>query len=69
MKADSVDYLYLVLVPVAESYRQKWKDDSPFTALRQGDKIRVKFTDDNKDKEWQTFCNECGLEQDTNLDY
>lgn len=69
MKVDPITYLYLVLVPVAESYRQKWKDDSPFTVLRQGGQIRVKFIDDGKDKEWKEFCNECSLEQDTNLDY
>ncbi|QHJ84513.1 MAG: hypothetical protein [Caudoviricetes sp.] len=69
MVADPLDYLHLVLVPVAESYRGKWRDSSPFSILRQGDRIRVKFLDDTKDKKWQTFCNECNLEQDISLEY
>lgn len=69
MVAGPLDYLYLVLVPVAESYRDKWGDSSPFSVLRQGDRIRVKFLDDVKDKEWQLFCSECNLEQDVTLEY
>lgn len=67
---DSNEYLYLVLVPVAEVFRSRFpKGSAPFNAIRNYTKCRVKFTGARLEREWQAFCKKNDLKNDTELEY
>ncbi len=64
------NYLYLVLVPVAEVFRARFpKGSCPFNAIRNAKSCRVKFTGIRIEREWQKFCAENELRNDSELEY
>ncbi|WP_233503910.1 hypothetical protein [Pseudocitrobacter sp. RIT415] len=66
----SSDYLYLVLVPVAEVFRSEFpKGTAPFNAIRTYSKCRVKFTSKRLEREWQEFYKKHDLKNDPELEY
>lgn len=67
---NSADYLYLVLVPVAEVFRSRFPEGlASFDAIRTYSKCRVKFTGKRLEKEWQEFCKTHDLKNDPELEY
>lgn len=67
---DTNTYLYLVLVPVAEVFRKEFDEKKrPFNAIRNFKQCRIKFLDKNVEKEWQKFCTQNELKNDTTLEY
>ncbi|ENH2422781.1 hypothetical protein ABVY37_001455 [Escherichia coli] len=66
----SSDYLYLVLVPVAEVFSSRFPEGSaPFNAISTYSKCRVKFTGKRLEREWQQFCKKHDLKNDPELEY
>lgn len=64
------DYLYLVLVPIAEVFRSRFpKGSAPFSAIRNNKTCRVKFSSKRLEKEWQEFCKNNELKNDPKLEY
>ena len=64
------DYLYLVLIPVAETFRSRFpKGSASFCAIRNYKSCRVKFSGKRLEKEWQEFCSEHDLKNDSQLEY
>lgn len=64
------DYLYLVLIPVAEVFRSRFqKGSAPFNAIKNNRTCRVKFISKRLDKEWQEFCKNNELKNDPELEY
>jgi hypothetical protein len=69
-RLNTIDYLYLVLVPVAEVFRSKCpKGRAPFNAIRNAKQCRVKFTGKRLEGEWQAFCKEHELKNDSTLEF
>lgn len=67
---NTIDYLYLVLVPVAQAFRSKFPEGkAPFNAIRNAKQCRVKFTSKRLDKEWQEFCELHELKNDPSLEF
>lgn len=67
---NTVDYLYLVLIPVAQVFRSKFPEGkAPFNAIRNAKQCRVKFTSKRLDKEWVEFCKTHELKNDESLEY
>jgi len=67
---NTIDHLYLVLVPVAEVFRKELPENHrPMMALRNAKKCRVKFVNANADKKWQEFCDSHSLNNDPTLEY
>lgn len=65
-----VEYLYFVLVPVAEEFRkQALSKNGSFVAINSGRKCRIKFSDKTLDKNWQAFCAQHELKNDSRLEY
>lgn len=63
------DYLYLVLVPIAEVFRSRFPEGSAsFNAIRTYSKWRVQFTGKRLEKEWQEFCKIHDLKNDPELE-
>lgn len=63
-------YLYLVLVPVAQAFREKFdKKDWQFSAIRDHKRCRVKFVNKKYEKQWQDFCVEHELKNDLTVEY
>lgn len=66
---NTIDYLYLVLVPVAEVFRSKFPEGkAPFIAMRNAKQCRVKFISKRLDKEWQDFCKTHALKNDSSME-
>jgi len=64
------DYLYLVLIPVAEVFRSKFPEGkAPFSAIRNARQCRVKFVGKRLEREWQEFCKQNELKNDATLEY
>lgn len=67
---NTIDHLYLVLVPVAEVFRKELpQDQRPMMGLRNAKQCRVKFVHADADKKWQTFCEDHQLNNDASLEY
>lgn len=67
---DANEYLYLVLVPVAEVFRSRFpKGTASFNAIRNAKSCRVQFTGKRLEKEWQQFCYDNELKNDSSLTY
>lgn len=67
---DSSEYLYLILVPVAQVFRKELPEGkAPFSALKKGNKCRVKFLNEKHDKGWRSFCDRHDLKNDESLEY
>lgn len=67
---NTVDYLYLILVPSAQAFRGRYDDGkAPFKATRNGKQCRVEFVDKNQELEWVKFCEENELKNDVTLEY
>ena len=65
---DTSTYLYLVLVPDAEVFRSRFpKGTAHFNAIRTYSKCRVQFTGKRLEKEWQQFCADNDLKNDSSL--
>lgn len=65
-----VEYLYFVLVPVAEEFRKHaLSKNGSFFGINKGCKCRVKFLDKTLDKNWQAFCAQHELKNDNHLEY
>ncbi len=66
------EYLYLVLVPVAEVFR-KGPDikeaQKPFMARHNAKSCRVEFVHKPTEKKWRAFCEKHGLKNDPDLKY
>ncbi|EKK4042862.1 hypothetical protein SMC37_000585 [Cronobacter sakazakii] len=66
----STEYLYFVLVPVAELFRAELPQRKrSFMAIKNAKTCRVKFGDKQIEKNWQNFCESHGLKNDTGLEY
>lgn len=67
---NTIDYLYLVLVPVAEVFRKDLSASKrPFMAVRNAKQCRVAFVNKAVDRKWQEFCEEHQLNNDSSLEY
>lgn len=67
---NTIDHLYLVLVPVAEVFRKDLPAKSrPMMALQHANHCRVEFIDKTTEKKWQAFCEEHQLNNDSSLEY
>ena len=68
--ANTIDYLYLVLVPVAEVFRKELPEKHrPMKATRNSKQCRVEFIHKATEKKWQAFCKEHELKNDVTLEY
>lgn len=64
------EYLWLILVPVAQVWRGKFPDGkAPFKSIRTYSKCRVAFINKKQEKEWQEFCKTHDLKNDPELEY
>lgn len=66
------EYLYLVLVPVAEVFRNApeiKEGQKPFAARFNAKACRVEFIHGPTEKKWQKFCEKHGLKNDPTLKY
>jgi len=73
------DYLYLVLVPLAEAFRSDFPEGTAqflaisrfkqFSAISRFKQCRVKFFCKRLEREWQEFCKQNELNNDTSLEY
>lgn len=67
---NSTEYLYFVLVPVAELFRAELPQRKrSFMAIKNAKTCRVKFGDKQIEKNWQNFCESHDLKNDTGLEY
>lgn len=67
---NTVEHLYLVLVPVAEVFRKELPEKHrPMVAHRNATTCRVKFVNQAVEKKWQAFCEEHQLNNDSSLEY
>lgn len=67
---NTIDHLYLVLVPVAQTFRKKFAEKYwPMMAQRNSTTCRVRFVNQAVEKEWQAFCEEHQLNNDSSLEY
>ncbi|MNE53045.1 hypothetical protein D3C80_1477470 [compost metagenome] len=67
---DTTEYLYLVLIPVAEVFREPLEAGKrSFAAIKNARACRVKFGDKQIEKNWQAFCEKHGLKNDPALEY
>lgn len=67
---DTTEYLYLVLLPVAEVFRKQLPATQQImTVLYRADTCRIKFSTRSADKKWQQFCDKHGLKNDQSLEY
>lgn len=67
---DTSSYLYLVLLPVAEVFRPEFpKGKAKFSAMRNMKSCRIKFEGKRIEKDWQKFCLEHELKNDSTLEY
>lgn len=68
--ASSAEYLYFVLVPVAEVFRAELPEGKrSFMAIKNFKSCRVKFGNKQIEKNWQSFCKSHELKNDTELEY
>ncbi|ENT2247961.1 hypothetical protein [Salmonella enterica] len=68
--SNSAEYLYFVLVPVAEVFRAELPDGKrSFMAIKNSKSCRVKFGNKQIEKNWQSFCKSHELKNDTELEY
>ena len=67
---NTIDYLYLVLVPVAEVFRKEIPEKNrQMSAIRNAKQCRVKFSHKATEKKWQAFCAEHELKNDATIEY
>lgn len=67
---NTIDYLYLILVPVAEVFRKELPENNrPMKATRTFKKCRVEFIHKTTEKKWQEFCEAHELKNDPTLEY
>lgn len=67
---NTIDYLYLVLLPVAEVFRKELPEKNrPMKATRNAKQCRVEFIHKATEKKWQKFCEEHELKNDATLTY
>lgn len=67
---NTTDYLYLVLVPVAQAFRGRYDDGkAPFNAIKNHYSCRVQFICKKQEKEWVKFCEDYKLKNDATLTY
>lgn len=66
----TAEYLYLVLIPVAETFRKSLPlGKRSFAGIRNDKSCRVKFAVKAVEKDWQKFCSDNELKNDTSLEY
>lgn len=64
------DDAYDILVPAAEKFRQEvLNKKEPFNLIMKYNACRVKFTTKKSEKEWQKYCQENNLPNDTSVEY
>lgn len=67
---NTIDYLYLILVPTAKAFRGRYEEGkAPFKATRNCKQCRIEFLDKEQEREWQKFCLENELKNDTSLEF
>lgn len=68
--SNSTEYLYFVLIPVAEIFRAELPQvKRSFMAIKNAKSCRVKFGNKLIEKNWQSFCKSHELKNDTELEY
>ena len=67
---NTIDYLYLILVPAAKAFRERYGDGkAPFKATRNCRQCRIEFIDKEQEMEWQEFCLKNELKNDASLEF
>lgn len=67
---NTIDYLYLILVPAAKAFRGRYEEGkAPFKATRNCKQCRIEFLDKEQEIEWQRFCLENELKNDASLEF
>lgn len=64
------EYLYMVLVPCAEAFREQFDGDKRrMKAVKSARSCRVEFLDKATEKKWVEWCKKHDLKNDPSLEY
>ncbi len=67
---NTFDYLHLVLIPVAKNFRiDRPMNDGIYVTYHHAKSCRVKFMCRRMERNWQAFCAEHELKNDSSLEY
>lgn len=67
---NTFDYLHLVLIPVAKNFKiDRPMNDGLYVTIHHAKSCRVKFMSKRIERNWQKFCAEHELKNDSSLEY